>query len=119
MFAAIERAASTCVAMLTSRAAPQVIETAGLQTPYEEEQARQRREILSRRASYRKILNDLGGGEISEDKADGDSDSAPPFQGNGIIKGARNQCCVGRGCRHRARLRDSVSAWRDPCAFVK
>lgn len=31
----------------------------------DEDSTRKRRDILSRRPSYRKILNDLGGGEIA------------------------------------------------------
>nr|CAG4636513.1 EOG090X0DMT [Eubosmina coregoni] len=62
----------------------QVIDGVGLQ---EDENTKKRREILARRPSYRKILNELGGCEISEDKGDSpgglDSDSsssspAPP-----------------------------------------
>lgn len=66
----------------------QVIDAESLQpSPYEDEAARRRREILTRRPSYRKILNDLGGGEISEDKGDGDVDGqGAAYQGNGIIK---------------------------------
>nr|CAG4645814.1 EOG090X0DMT [Lynceus sp. MCZ IZ 141354] len=59
---------------------------------HEDENTKKRREILARRPSYRKILNELGGGEISEDKGDspltradsgsqsswGDGDSPPP-----------------------------------------
>jgi len=51
---------------------------------YEDEAARRRREILTRRPSYRKILNELGGGEMSEDRGDGDGE--PNYQNNGIIK---------------------------------
>lgn len=66
----------------------QVIDAESLPPQYEDEAARRRREILTRRPSYRKILNDLGGGEISEDKGDGDVDQpgAANYQGNGIIK---------------------------------
>ncbi|XP_037074898.1 cyclic AMP-responsive element-binding protein 1-like isoform X2 [Pollicipes pollicipes] len=65
----------------------QVIEADALPPQYEDEAARRRREILTRRPSYRKILNDLGGGEISEDKGDGDVDGqGAAYQGNGIIK---------------------------------
>lgn len=62
----------------------QVIDNSGL---HEDENTKKRREILARRPSYRKILNELGGCEISEDKGDSpggiDSDSsssspAPP-----------------------------------------
>lgn len=62
----------------------QVLDGVGLQ---EDENTKKRREILARRPSYRKILNELGGCEISEDKGDSpgglDSDSsssspAPP-----------------------------------------
>nr|CAG4638736.1 EOG090X0DMT [Cyclestheria hislopi] len=62
----------------------QVIDGGGL---HEDETTKKRREILARRPSYRKILNELGGCEISEDKGDStggiDSDAsssspAPP-----------------------------------------
>jgi len=62
----------------------QVIDNSGI---HEDEGTKKRREILARRPSYRKILNELGGCEISEDKGDSagglDSDSsssspAPP-----------------------------------------
>ncbi|XP_043229395.1 cyclic AMP-responsive element-binding protein 1-like isoform X2 [Amphibalanus amphitrite] len=66
----------------------QVVDAESLPAQYEDEAARRRREILTRRPSYRKILNELGGGEISEDKGDGDVDTqgAANYQGNGIIK---------------------------------
>ncbi|XP_046446698.1 cyclic AMP-dependent transcription factor ATF-1-like isoform X2 [Daphnia pulex] len=65
----------------------QVIDNSGL---HEDENTKKRREILARRPSYRKILNELGGCEISEDKGDSpgiDSDSsssspAPPSSHN-------------------------------------
>lgn len=40
----------------------QVIDNSGL---HEDENTKKRREILARRPSYRKILNELGGCEIS------------------------------------------------------
>ncbi|KAF0288474.1 Cyclic AMP-responsive element-binding protein [Amphibalanus amphitrite] len=49
----------------------------------EGEAARRRREILTRRPSYRKILSDLGGAEISEDRGDGDAETLPK---SGIVK---------------------------------
>jgi len=67
----------------------QVIDNSGI---HEDENTKKRREILARRPSYRKILNELGGCEISEDKGDSagglDSDSsssspAPPSQRTG------------------------------------
>ena len=68
-----------------------MVDADSLPAQYEDEAARRRREILTRRPSYRKILNELGGGEISEDKGDGDVDtqgaSGASYQGNGIIKG--------------------------------
>ena len=68
-----------------------MVDADSLPAQYEDEAARRRREILTRRPSYRKILNELGGGEISEDKGDGDVDtqgaSGTSYQGNGIIKG--------------------------------
>ncbi|XP_046446697.1 cyclic AMP-responsive element-binding protein 1-like isoform X1 [Daphnia pulex] len=68
-------------------ASSQVIDNSGL---HEDENTKKRREILARRPSYRKILNELGGCEISEDKGDSpgiDSDSsssspAPPSSHN-------------------------------------
>ncbi|KAJ8687406.1 hypothetical protein QAD02_023200 [Eretmocerus hayati] len=43
-----------------------VVETASDDSYSDEESPKKRRDILSRRPSYRKILNDLGGGEIAE-----------------------------------------------------
>lgn len=65
----------------------QLVDNSGL---HEDENTKKRREILARRPSYRKILNELGGCEISEDKGDSpgiDSDSsssspAPPSSHN-------------------------------------
>ena len=80
---------------------PQVVEAESLPTQYEDEAARRRREILTRRPSYRKILNELGGGEISVDKGDGEVDaqgtSGASYQGNGIIKGKPAWRWHGRG----------------------
>ncbi|XP_037089904.1 cyclic AMP-responsive element-binding protein-like isoform X5 [Pollicipes pollicipes] len=71
----------------TSSSGLQTIQVIDGEAPqYEDEAARRRREILTRRPSYRKILNELGGGEISEDKGDGDVDSPASYQNNGIIK---------------------------------
>ncbi|XP_023247292.1 cyclic AMP-responsive element-binding protein 1 isoform X1 [Copidosoma floridanum] len=44
----------------------QVVETASDDSYSDEETPKKRRDLLSRRPSYRKILNDLGGGEIAE-----------------------------------------------------
>lgn len=44
----------------------QVVETASDDSYSDEESPKKRRDILTRRPSYRKILNDLGGGEIAE-----------------------------------------------------
>ncbi|XP_014216354.1 cyclic AMP-responsive element-binding protein 1 isoform X4 [Copidosoma floridanum] len=43
----------------------QVVETASDDSYSDEETPKKRRDLLSRRPSYRKILNDLGGGEIA------------------------------------------------------
>ncbi|XP_043465430.1 cyclic AMP-responsive element-binding protein 1 isoform X3 [Leptopilina heterotoma] len=43
----------------------QVVETASDDSYSDEESPKKRRDILTRRPSYRKILNDLGGGEIA------------------------------------------------------
>ncbi|XP_022918234.1 cyclic AMP-responsive element-binding protein 1 isoform X4 [Onthophagus taurus] len=43
----------------------QVVETASDDSYSEEESPKKRRDLLTRRPSYRKILNDLGGGEIA------------------------------------------------------
>ncbi|XP_011496795.1 PREDICTED: cyclic AMP-responsive element-binding protein 1 isoform X2 [Ceratosolen solmsi marchali] len=43
----------------------QVVETASDDSYSDDESPKKRRDILSRRPSYRKILNDLGGGEIA------------------------------------------------------
>lgn len=43
----------------------QVVETASDDSYSDEESPKKRRDMLSRRPSYRKILNDLGGGEIA------------------------------------------------------
>ena len=91
----------------SSVCARQVLESEPIHA--EDEAARRRREILTRRPSYRKILNELGGGEISEDKGDGDVETqgaTGSYQGNGIIKGeseralgARPSACTGSLCR--------------------
>ncbi|XP_048508271.1 cyclic AMP-responsive element-binding protein 1 isoform X14 [Athalia rosae] len=44
----------------------QVVETGSDDSFSDEESPKKRRDILTRRPSYRKILNDLGGGEIAE-----------------------------------------------------
>ncbi|XP_058794146.1 cyclic AMP-responsive element-binding protein 1-like isoform X1 [Phymastichus coffea] len=44
----------------------QVVETASDDSYSDDESPKKRRDMLSRRPSYRKILNDLGGGEIAE-----------------------------------------------------
>nr|CAG4650483.1 EOG090X0DMT [Sida crystallina] len=65
----------------------QVIDSGGL---HEDENTKKRREILARRPSYRKILNELGGCEISEDKGDSpggldsDDSSSSPAPPSGI-----------------------------------
>ncbi|KAL3268794.1 hypothetical protein HHI36_007890 [Cryptolaemus montrouzieri] len=43
----------------------QVVETGSDESFSEDESPKKRRDLLSRRPSYRKILNDLGGGEIA------------------------------------------------------
>lgn len=43
----------------------QVVETGSDDSFSEEESPKKRRDLLTRRPSYRKILNDLGGGEIA------------------------------------------------------
>ncbi|XP_022918232.1 cyclic AMP-responsive element-binding protein 1 isoform X3 [Onthophagus taurus] len=48
----------------------QVVETASDDSYSEEESPKKRRDLLTRRPSYRKILNDLGGGEIAETKVE-------------------------------------------------
>lgn len=45
-----------------------VVETASDDSYSDEESPKKRRDILTRRPSYRKILNDLGGGEIAGKK---------------------------------------------------
>ncbi|KAJ3643299.1 hypothetical protein Zmor_026021 [Zophobas morio] len=47
-----------------------VVETASDDSFSEEESPKKRRDLLTRRPSYRKILNDLGGGEIAETKVE-------------------------------------------------
>lgn len=42
-----------------------VVETGSDDSFSDEESPKKRRDILTRRPSYRKILNDLGGGEIA------------------------------------------------------
>lgn len=42
-----------------------VVETASDDSLSEDESPKKRRDLLTRRPSYRKILNDLGGGEIA------------------------------------------------------
>jgi len=79
----------------------QVIDGGGL---HEDENTKKRREILARRPSYRKILNELGGCEISEDKGDSpggiDSDDsssspAPPSGVQRTISGTHYQTAAG------------------------
>ncbi|XP_044261321.1 cyclic AMP-responsive element-binding protein 1 isoform X2 [Tribolium madens] len=48
----------------------QVVETGSEDSFSEEESPKKRRDLLTRRPSYRKILNDLGGGEIAETKVE-------------------------------------------------
>jgi len=78
-----------------------VIDGGGL---HEDENTKKRREILARRPSYRKILNELGGCEISEDKGDSpggiDSDDsssspAPPSGVQRTISGTHYQTAAG------------------------
>ncbi|XP_044261373.1 cyclic AMP-responsive element-binding protein 1 isoform X8 [Tribolium madens] len=47
-----------------------VVETGSEDSFSEEESPKKRRDLLTRRPSYRKILNDLGGGEIAETKVE-------------------------------------------------
>lgn len=57
----------------------------------EDETTKKRREILARRPSYRKILNELGGCEISEDRADSgglDSDESSSSPGPSTVSRA-------------------------------
>ncbi|XP_045474187.1 cyclic AMP-responsive element-binding protein 1 isoform X11 [Harmonia axyridis] len=54
----------------------QVVETASDESFSEDECPKKRRDVLSRRPSYRKILNDLGGGEIAEGKVEQTSSEA-------------------------------------------
>ncbi|XP_044753505.1 cyclic AMP-responsive element-binding protein 1 isoform X7 [Coccinella septempunctata] len=54
----------------------QVVETASDESFSEDECPKKRRDLLSRRPSYRKILNDLGGGEIAEGKVEQTSSEA-------------------------------------------
>lgn len=79
----------------------QVIDGGGI---HEDENTKKRREILARRPSYRKILNELGGCEISEDKGDSpggvDSDDsssspAPPSAVQRSLGGAAYQSAAG------------------------
>nr|CAG4648884.1 EOG090X0DMT [Polyphemus pediculus] len=72
----------------------QVIDNSGI---HEDENTKKRREILARRPSYRKILNELGGCEISEDKGDSpggidsDSSSSSPAPPQGIQRATHYQ----------------------------
>ncbi|XP_069985897.1 uncharacterized protein [Penaeus vannamei] len=71
----------------------------------EEQESSRKRQILARRPSYRKILNELGGGEISDKGEAGSSDSSqdePPgtvtiggqqYQTAGLLKGP-SACCA-------------------------
>ncbi|XP_050297418.1 cyclic AMP-responsive element-binding protein 1 isoform X3 [Anthonomus grandis grandis] len=57
--------------------AVRVVEAAGSDDSYsDEESPKKRRDLLTRRPSYRKILNDLGGGEIAEPKVEQNSSEA-------------------------------------------
>ncbi|GLV34238.1 Cyclic-AMP response element binding protein B [Carabus blaptoides fortunei] len=51
-----------------------VVETASDESFSEDESPKKRRDLLTRRPSYRKILNDLGGGEIAEGKVESSSE---------------------------------------------
>ncbi|XP_060527813.1 cyclic AMP-responsive element-binding protein 1 isoform X2 [Cylas formicarius] len=54
-----------------------VVEAAGSDDSFsEDESPKKRRDLLTRRPSYRKILNDLGGGEIAEPKVEQTSSEA-------------------------------------------
>ncbi|KAF7272091.1 hypothetical protein GWI33_015095 [Rhynchophorus ferrugineus] len=51
----------------TTQGTLRVLETTGSDDSYsDDESPKKRRDLLTRRPSYRKILNDLGGGEIAE-----------------------------------------------------
>ncbi|CAG9862055.1 unnamed protein product [Phyllotreta striolata] len=54
----------------------QVVEAGDSDSFSEEESPKKRRDLLTRRPSYRKILNDLGGGEIAETKIEQTSSEA-------------------------------------------
>ncbi|KAF5278468.1 hypothetical protein FQA39_LY05957 [Lamprigera yunnana] len=54
----------------------QVVETQSDDSLSEDESPKKRRDLLTRRPSYRKILNDLGGGEIAEGKVEQTSSEA-------------------------------------------
>ncbi|XP_017777081.1 PREDICTED: cyclic AMP-responsive element-binding protein 1 isoform X2 [Nicrophorus vespilloides] len=55
----------------------QVVETTASDDSYsDDESPKKRRDLLTRRPSYRKILNDLGGGEIAEPKVEQTSSEA-------------------------------------------
>ncbi|XP_044731443.1 cyclic AMP-responsive element-binding protein 1 isoform X2 [Chrysoperla carnea] len=52
----------------------QVVETGSDESYSDEDSPKKRRDLLTRRPSYRKILNDLGGGEIAEGKVESSSE---------------------------------------------
>ena len=54
----------------------QVVEAQSDDSLSEDESPKKRRDLLTRRPSYRKILNDLGGGEIAEGKVEQTSSEA-------------------------------------------
>ncbi|XP_019888766.1 cyclic AMP-responsive element-binding protein 1 isoform X7 [Ooceraea biroi] len=60
--------ASTSIVQLTlpSSGTTQVVETGSDDSFSDDDSPKKRRDILTRRPSYRKILNDLGGGEITD-----------------------------------------------------
>nr|CAG4644302.1 EOG090X0DMT [Lepidurus arcticus] len=64
----------------------------------EDDATKKRREILARRPSYRKILNELGGGEISvEERGDplSTSESSQDTEGNTGSSGSRTTLAIG------------------------
>ncbi|KAJ8946296.1 hypothetical protein NQ314_008921 [Rhamnusium bicolor] len=60
----------------TLRFNQQVVDAGSDDSFSEEESPKKRRDLLTRRPSYRKILNDLGGGEIAEGKVEQTSSEA-------------------------------------------
>ncbi|XP_076265591.1 cyclic AMP-responsive element-binding protein 1-like isoform X12 [Rhynchophorus ferrugineus] len=61
----------------TTQGTLRVLETTGSDDSYsDDESPKKRRDLLTRRPSYRKILNDLGGGEIAEPKVEQTSSEA-------------------------------------------